>query len=86
MALPSDPKVREIVRKRVVEAAQFLREVDVLKEDIKELSSATKEEYDISPKEFSGWVKAEYNKNKLEEEIEVRQTALAEHEILTNSK
>ena len=84
--LPSDPKVREIIRKRIVEAASFLREIDVLREDIKQLSSATKEEYDISPKEFSGWVKAEYNKNKLEEEIEVRQTALAEHEILTNSK
>ena len=86
MALPSDPKVREIVRKRVVEAAQFLREVDVLKEDIKQLSSATKEEYDISPKEFNGWVKAEYNAAKLADQIEVLQTALAEHEILTNSK
>ncbi len=86
MALPSDPKVREIVRKRVVEAAQFLREIDVLKEDIKELASATKEEYAISSKEFKRWVKAEYDAAKLAEQIDVLQTALAEHEILTNSK
>ena len=83
MALPSDLKVRDIVRKRVIEAAQFLREMDVLKEDIKELSSATKEEYDISPKEFNGWVKAEYNAQKIQDQIETLQTALAEHEILT---
>lgn len=83
MALPSDPKVREIVRKRVVEAAQFLREVDVLKEDIKQLSSATKEEYDIPAKEFNGWVKAEYDAAKLADQIETLQTALSEHEILT---
>lgn len=83
MALPSDLKVRDIVRKRVIEAAQFLREMDVLKEDIKQLSSATKEEYDISPKEFNGWVKAEYNAQKIQDQIETLQTALAEHEILT---
>jgi hypothetical protein len=83
MALPSDLKVRDIVRKRVIEAAQFLREMDVLKEDIKELSSATKEEYEISPKEFNGWVKAEYNAQKIQDQIETLQTALAEHEILT---
>lgn len=83
MALPSDPKVREVVRKRVVEAAQYLREVDTLKEDIKQLSAATKEEYDIAPKEFNNWVKAEYNAQKLQDQIETLQTALAEHEILT---
>jgi hypothetical protein len=83
MALPTDPKVREVVRKRVVEAAQYLREVDTLKEDIKQLSAATKEEYDIAPKEFNNWVKAEYNAQKLQDQIETLQTALAEHEILT---
>ena len=83
MALPSDPKVREVVRKRVVEAAQYLREVDTLKEDIKQLSAATKEEYDIAPKEFNNWVKAEYNAQKLQDQIETLQTALAEHQILT---
>ena len=83
MALPTDPKVREVVRKRVVEAAQYLREVDTLKEDIKQLSAATKEEYDIAPKEFNNWVKAEYNAQKLQDQIETLQTALAEHQILT---
>ena len=83
MALPTDLKVRAVVLKRVKEAAQFLREVDVLKEDIKELSSATKEEYDITPKEFGGWVKAEYNAQKLQEQIDALQTTLAEHEILS---
>ena len=83
MALPTDLKVRAVVLKRVKEAAQFLREVDVLKEDIRELSSATKEEYDITPKEFGRWVKAEYNAQKLQEQIEALQTTLAEHEILS---
>jgi flagellar biosynthesis chaperone FliJ len=83
MALPTDPKVREVVRKRVVEAAQYLREVDTLKEDIKHLSAATKEEYEIAPKEFNNWVKAEYNAQKLQDQIETLQTALAEHQILT---
>ena len=83
MALPTDPKVREVVRKRVVEAAQYLREVDTLKEDIKQLSAATKEEYEIAPKEFNNWVKAEYNAQKLQDQIETLQTALAEHQILT---
>lgn len=86
MALPSDVKVREIVRKRVVEAAQFLREIDILKEDIKQLKDATKEEYDIPPKEMAGWIKAEYDKNKLEAQLEDIQTSLAEHEILTGHK
>ena len=85
MALPSDPKVREIIRKRIIEAAQFLREVDVLKEDIKQLSSATKEEYDIPAKEFKGWVEAEYDAAKLADQIETLQTALSEHEILTGA-
>lgn len=82
MALPSDPKVRDIIRKRVKEAAQFLREMDILKEDIKQIKDACKEEYDIPPKEMGGWIKAEYDKNKLESQLEDIQTTLAEHDIL----
>ncbi len=86
MALPQTKEAREIVLKRINEAVQFRREIDGLKEDTKALAEACKEQYDMKPAEFKTLVKAAYDRAKLEDQIEVLQTALAEHEILTNSK
>jgi hypothetical protein len=83
MALPSSKEAREIVLKRVTEAVQLKREQDGLKEDLKALAEACKEQFDMKPAEFAALVKAAYDKAKVEEQIESLQTSLSELEILT---
>jgi hypothetical protein len=83
MALPQTKEAREIVLKRVTEAVQLKREQDGLKEDLKALAEACKEQFDMKPAEFNALVKAAYDKAKVEEQIESLQTSLSELEILT---
>jgi hypothetical protein len=81
--LPSTKEAREIVLKRINEAVQLKREQDGIKEDLKALAEACKEQYDMKPAEFNALVKAAYDKAKVEEQIESLQTSLSELEILT---
>jgi hypothetical protein len=81
--LPQTKEAREIVLKRVTEAVQLKREQDGLKEDLKALAEACKEQFDMKPAEFNALVKAAYDKAKVEEQIESLQTSLSELEILT---
>jgi DNA-binding transcriptional regulator GbsR (MarR family) len=82
MALPSNPEFRTKILKRVEEAVQFLREIDTLKEDVKELSSACKEEFEYPAKEFNALLKAAYDEAKVLDTIETLQTSLSELDIL----
>ncbi len=82
MALPSNTQQRDTILKRVKEAVSYLKEMDVLKEDIKQLSAACAEEFEYPAKEFSALVKAEYDAAKVMDQIEKLQTSLAELEIL----
>ena len=83
MSLPSSKEAREVILKRIQEAVQLKREQDGIKEDLKALSEACKEQYDFKPAEFNALVKAAYDRAKVEEQIESLQTSLAELEILT---
>jgi hypothetical protein len=83
MSLPSSKEAREIVLKRINESVQLKREQDGIKEDLKALAEACKEQYDMKPAEFNALVKAAYDKAKVEEQIESLQTSLSELEILT---
>ncbi len=83
MALPQTNEARQIVLKRINEAVQLKREQDGIKEDLKALAEACKEQYDMKPAEFNALVKAAYDKAKVEEQIESLQTSLSELEILT---
>ena len=83
MALPSDPSARTVVNKRVLECVQLLNEMDGIKEDIKALGEACKEDYDMSPADFNNIVKVAYNREKVEQQVEKLQTSLAEAEILS---
>lgn len=81
--LPQTKEAREIVLKRINESVQLKREQDGIKEDLKALAEACKEQYDMKPAEFNALVKAAYDKAKVEEQIESLQTSLSELEILT---
>ncbi len=83
MALPQTNEARQIVLKRINEAVQLKREQDGIKEDLKALAEACKDQYDMKPAEFNALVKAAYDKAKVEEQIESLQTSLSELEILT---
>lgn len=82
MAIPSCKEARSIVAKRVQEAVQLKRECDGIRDDIKALAEACKDQYDMKPAEFNGLVKAAYDRAKVEETIESLQTSLAESDIL----
>lgn len=83
MSLPSSKEAREIVLKRINESVQLKREQDGIKEDLKALAEACKDQYDMKPAYFNSLVKAAYDKAKVEEQIESLQTSLSELEILT---
>lgn len=83
MSLPQTKEAREVILKRVQEAVQLKREQDGIKQDLKALAEACKEQYDFKPAEFNSLVKAAYDRAKVEEQIESLQTSLAELEILT---
>lgn len=83
MALPSDTQARTVINKRVQEAVQFLNEIEGIKEDLKALGEACKEDYDMSPADFNSLVKATYQREKIEQQVEKLQTSLAEAEILS---
>lgn len=82
MALPSNPEFRTKILKRIDEAVQYLREIDVLKEDVKNLSSSCKEEFEYPAKEFNALLKAAYDEAKVMDTIETLQTSLSELDIL----
>jgi len=85
MSLPSSDVQRKKLLGYVNQSVVLMEEVDVLKEDIKNIGIMTKEELGIPSKEFNLLVKVAYDKSKVEDEIEQRQTAISEVEILNGS-
>jgi len=82
MSIPSDKQAREILFKRVTEAVQLKREQDGIRDDIKALAEACKEQWDMKPAEFNALVKAAYDEAKVLDTIETLQTSLSELDIL----
>ena len=83
MALPSDPSARTVVNKRVQESVALLNEIEGIKEDLKAITESCKEDYDMAPADFNNTVKAAYNRDKVEQQVEKLQTSLAEADILS---
>lgn len=81
--LPSDTQARTVINKRVQEAVQLLNEIEGIKEDLKALGEACKEDYDMPPSDFNNLVKATYQRDKVEQQVEKLTTSLAEADILS---
>jgi hypothetical protein len=81
--LPSDPSARTVVNKRVQESVALLNEIECIKEDLKAIAEACKTDYDMPTADFNSIVKAAYNRNKVEQQVEKLQTSLAEADILS---
>lgn len=84
MSIPQEKEARELVLDRVKKCVELMKEQDTLKGDIASYKEEICDKYDITKAEFQNLVKAAYDEAKLEEEIEIRQTALSELDILRN--
>lgn len=80
--IPQMTEHREKLLKYIEQNVNLLHEIDTLKEDIKNISEMVKEELSVAPKDFNLMVKVAFDKSKIEGEIETRQTAISNVEIL----
>ena len=85
MSLPNDPNMRKKIAAAIKESVTFMKEVDVLREDIKNVAEIVTEETGVTKAEFNAWTKAAYDAAKVEEQVEKLQTSLNEVEILTSA-
>ena len=85
MSLPTDLNMRKKVASAIKESVAFMKEVDVLKEDIKNVADIVVEETGVTKAEFSAWTKAAYDASKIQEQVEKLQTSLSEVEILNSA-
>lgn len=84
--LPKQPELREKLLKLIEETVQFHREVETLKEDIKNNSDIAIEEYPLTKKEYNALVKAALDKAKLEDQVEELSTTINNFEILSGDR
>lgn len=86
MYIPKDKSQRADYLKKVESVANLETEIKMLREDKKAIVDDAVEKYGVTPKEFNAVVKVQLDKNKIEDEIEERATAVANHEILTGQR
>ena len=65
---------------------QFHREVETLREDIKNNAEIAIEEYPLTKKEYNALVKAALDKAKLEDQVEELSTTISNFEILSGDR
>lgn len=80
---PKTPESRERLYKYLCEAVEYLNEIDSNKDDVSNVKSIIKEEFDLPIAEISLLIQALYNDEKITNDIEKRENALANIEILT---
>lgn len=80
--LPQTPESRNKLLKYINQSVGILKEIDVLREDAKNVGDLVKEELQVSAKDYGALVKVAYDQSKVEEEIETRQTAISNVSIL----
>jgi short-subunit dehydrogenase len=81
--IPNDIEKRQKLSRYADDVVTYMKEIDVLKEDIKNAGEIVKEEFDKDTlKSFKGIVRARYNSAKLQDLIESAETALAENNVL----
>ncbi len=83
---PKTPETRERLYKYLCEAVDYLNEIDTLKDDVNNVKSIIKEEFDLPMAEITLLVSALYNDEKVASEIEKRENALANIDILTKQR
>lgn len=86
MYIPKDKTQRKDYLQKVQNVANLENEIKMLREDKKAIVDDAVEKYGVTPKEFNAVVKVQIDKNKIEDEIEERATALSNHEILTGQR
>lgn len=84
--LPKQPELRQKLFKLIEESVQFHRELETLREDIKNNAEIAVEEYPVTKKEYNALVKAALDKAKLEDQVEEISTTLSHYEILTGDR
>ena len=84
--LPKQPELREKLFKLIEETVQFHREVETLREDIKNNAEIAIEEYPLTKKEYNALVKAALDKAKLEDQVEELSTTISNFEILSGDR
>lgn len=86
MYLPKDKGLRQKLLNLVGESVQLHREVETLRDDIKNNSDIAVEEFSITKAEYNKLVKAALDKAKIEDTIEDLQTTISNFEILIGQR
>ena len=84
--LPQTKEKREQLLTLVNESVQFHREVETLKDDIKNNGDVAVENFGLTKKQYNAVVKAALDKAKLEDTIEELATSVSEWEILIGDR
>lgn len=82
MSLTDNIKQREVIAGYVKEAVSNLKSQDVLKVRMSEIRNSVKESELIDPKEFGLIVKAAYNLDRLQEDVDSKSAAIESLEVL----
>ncbi len=86
MFIPKDPQKKELFLKSVNTCVGYLREIDTLKEDIKQEKDAMVEMFGCTAADFNNVVKVVYDKNKVEDQVEKLSLSIANAEILLGER
>ena len=84
MALPQTKEHRVKLLSYITEAVEELQAIDEHKEGVDNIKNIIKEEFDIPKSDVTLMIQAAYDVSKLESDIEKRQTAIANLEIISN--
>jgi len=76
MSLQLSPENKQKLSKYVSEAVGYLQQVESLNEDVKNLAAIAKEEMEIPPAEFKAIVKAKYDADKVQAQVDKLQASL----------
>lgn len=86
MFIPKEAEKRAMFLKSVNQCADYLREIDTLKEDIKQEKDAMVEMFGCTAADFNNVVKVVYDKNKVEDQVEKLSLSIANAEILLGER
>lgn len=86
MFIPREPNKRELFLKSVNTCVSYLREIDTLREDIKQEKDAMVEMFGCTAADFNNVVKVVYDKNKVEDQVEKLSLSIANAEILLGER
>lgn len=86
MNLPQAPELRKKIVGALQEAERIMFLQDANKEALKDIATRIKDETEIKPAVFNGWVKVWYDEAKAHEELANAEEKIGEVEILKGIK